>query len=62
MPDATHAPRSFHIDDMVRDRSLWPVLSDYLVSGRVETKQFVEFMNANREFASWHFRRGQRLN
>jgi hypothetical protein len=47
---------------MVRDRSLWPLLSDYLVSGRVETKQFVEFMTNNRDFAEWHFRRGQRLN
>jgi hypothetical protein len=59
MPDATHAPRSFFPEDMVRDRSLWPVLSDYLVSGKVETKRFVEFMSTHRDFAEWHFRRGE---
>ena len=58
MPDASHAPRSFHPEDMVRDRSLWPLLSDYLLSGRIETRQFVAFMTTNRDFAEWHFRRG----
>jgi hypothetical protein len=65
MPDAGHAPRSFHPEDMVRDRSQWPLLSEMLLSGQVETKQFVEFMSAHRAFAEWHFRRGegrQRLN
>jgi hypothetical protein len=65
MPDATHAPRSFFPEDMVRDRSLWPALSAHLVSGQVETKAYIEFMATNREFAEWHSRYGagrQRFN
>jgi hypothetical protein len=58
MPDATHAPRSFHPEDMVRDRSLWPALSRQLVSGTVETKRYIEFLVTHRDFAEWHFQRG----
>jgi hypothetical protein len=59
---ATYAYRSFSMEEMARDRSQWPMLSDLLVSGQVETKRFVEFMSSHRDFAEWHFRRGQRLN
>jgi hypothetical protein len=55
---ATYAYRSFTMAEMARDKSQWPMLSDMLVSGQVETKDFVAFMSANRDFAAWHFRRG----
>jgi hypothetical protein len=55
---ATHAYRSFTMEEMARDKSLWPMLSDMLLSGQVETKRFVEFMASHRDFAQWHFKRG----
>lgn len=59
MPDATHAARTWHPEDMARDPSKWLLLSELFAAGKIEmeVKDFVDLLTRHRSFAEFHFRR-----